>query len=418
MGLKLNALVKKKPLFVFLLKNGILSIFVSIIIIQSLVYILRINIHYIDKLPLFFFVLIIITIFFMVIFIKERNLRSKQEQLLAVIKYSTQSIFILDKDNRIIDLNDAGKDLINLRNNEIVSFCEVCSTYLGTDKLCDVSKCFLMNDQENPIELHIKNNQNVPIPVQATISYYTTPNEEKGTIVGLQKVSEKREEEQKKIQKLITHSVFQAQERERKLLSRELHDGVGQSLFGMLLQIDLIKSMPLNKEVLNKHFEKLQFIITQSIEDVRNLSSELRPSTLDNHGLIVTLKNFIRDLGNRFGMQINFTFKGDNDRLPSSIETALYRIAQEALMNASKYSSAERIDIVMDVDRLEDKVSLTIIDFGRGFKLNSTNRKGVGIYSMEERALILGGDFSIVSEIGKGTQIQVNIPIFQSDKDG
>jgi len=210
---------------------------------------------------------------------------------------------------------------------------------------------------------------------------------------------------------MITHSIFQAQERERKLISRELHDGIGQSLFGILLQAEFIKSIPRNKNELDIQLEKHQRMITQTIEDVRNLSSELRPSTLDDHGLIVTLKNFIRDFSNRFGMQINFTFKGCNERLPSSIETALYRIAQEALINAAKYSSAERIDIVIDVDKNSDKVILSISDFGKGFELNPSNRNGVGIYSMEERASILGGDFSIVSEIGKGTQIQVIIPI-------
>jgi len=404
--------VLNRSLYLFLLKNGLISMMVSLIIVQSLVSMLHVDIHYLDKLPLFFFVFIIITVFFMIIFIQERKLLSKQEQIIAVIKNSTQSILILDKNKNIISLNDAGKDLLNLQNKDVVNFCDVCSTFPGTEKICDVSKCFLNNDQENPVELYIKSHKAL-IPVQATISYYTTPENEKGTVIGLQKISEKRKEEQKKIEKMITHSIFQAQERERKLISRELHDGIGQSLFGILLQAEFIKSISKNKNELDTQLEKHQRMITQTIEDVRNLSSELRPSTLDDHGLIVTLKNFIRDFGNRFGMQINFTFKGCNERLPSSIETALYRIAQEALINAAKYSSAERIDIVIDVDKDTDtdKVFLSISDFGKGFELNPSNRKGVGIYSMEERASILGGDFSIVSEIGKGTQIQVIIPI-------
>lgn len=405
-----NNQFNNRSMYIFLLKNGLISIMVSLIIVQSLVAMLHVDIHYLDKLPLFFFVLIIITVFFMIIFIQERKLRSKQEQILAVIKNSTQAIFILDKHKNIIRLNDAGKELLHLREYEVINFCDVCSTYPGTEKICDVSKCFLMNDQENPVELYIKPHKTL-IPVQATISYYTTPEREKGTVIGLQRVSEKRKEEQKKVEKMITHSIFQAQEKERKLISRELHDGIGQSLFGILLQADIIKSIPENKDKLDQQLEKLQLMITQTIEDVRNLSSELRPSTLDDHGLIATLKNFIRDFGNRFGMQINFTFKGCNERLPSSIETALYRIAQEALINAAKYSSAARIDIFIDVDKNSENVSLSITDFGKGFELNPSNRNGVGIYSMEERASILGGDFSITSEIGKGTQIHVSIPI-------
>jgi len=99
-------------------------------------------------------------------------------------------------------------------------------------------------------------------------------------------------------------------------------------------------------------------MISQTIDDIRYLSAALRPSTLDNHGLIATLKNHIRDFGQRFGIQINFTYKGSNERLPSAIETALYRIAQEALINAAKYSSAERINFSINFHKDQKKVIL------------------------------------------------------------
>ena len=395
----------------FHLKNGFFSIIVALIIVQTLLYMLNIEVDHSKKLPLFFFVLTIITIFFMIIFLQERNIRSQQEQLLAIFKNSKQSIFILDKEKNIISLNEVGRKLIGLQGNKSINFCELCSNYPGADKICDVSKCFLTNEVGNSVELYVKNPKKGLIPVQATTSFYTTPEKEKGTVIALQMISEKRKEEHKQIQKLITHSIFQAQEKERKLISRELHDGIGQSLFGMLIQTEIIRSVPASKEEMETYLEKLQFMIKQAIEDVRNLSSVLRPSTLDDHGLITTLKNFISDLGKQFGMQINITYKGSNMRFPSTIETALYRIAQEALINAAKYSSAERIDIVIEVDKNPDKVSLSITDFGKGFELNPSNRNGVGIYSMEERASMLGGEFSIVSEIGKGTQVKVTIPI-------
>ncbi|WP_458414826.1 histidine kinase [Schinkia sp. CFF1] len=397
------------PFLLFHLKNGLISILVSFVIVQSSVYMLEIDIDYADKLPLFLFVLIIITIFFMIIFLQDRNIRSQQEQLLAVIENSNQSLLILNKDKEIISLNEAGRNLLGLKENEQKNFCELCSNYPGADKICDVSKCFLANEEENPVELYIKNPQKGLIPVVATTSYYTTPEKEKGTVLTLQLISEKRKEEHKQIQKIITHSIFQAQEKERKIISRELHDGIGQALFGMLIQTDVIKSVPKTKEEMEAHLDRLQQMMKQTIEDVRNLSSVLRPSTLDNHGLITTLKNFIRDLGNQFGMQINITCKGSNERLPSTIETALYRIAQEALINAVKYSSAERIDILIDVTK--EKVLLSITDFGKGFELNPSTRNGVGIYSMEERTFMLGGEFLITSEIGKGTKVQVIIPI-------
>ncbi|XJZ28236.1 histidine kinase [Bacillota bacterium Lsc_1132] len=341
---------------------------------------------------------------------QEKKTRIHQEQLLAVIKNSSQSILILDKEKKIVSINETGRKFLGIEANQtnITNFCDICSTFRGVDKFCDVSSnCFLQNDQENPVELSIKTK--TFIPVLATISHYTTLKGEKGIVVSLQKVSEKRRAEHEKIEKMITHSIFQAQEKERKLISRELHDGIGQSLFGILLQTDIIKTVCKDENETEKHLGILQQMVKQTIEDVRNLSSELRPSTLDDHGFIATLKNFIRDFGKRFGIQINFTYMGENERLPAAIETALYRIAQEALINAAKYAGAERIDIV--VNRLEQSVSLFITDFGKGFELNPANRSGVGLYSMEERASILGGTFLIKSEIGKGTRIQVTIPI-------
>ena len=209
--------------------------------------------------------------------------------------------------------------------------------------------------------------------------------------------------------KTITHSIFQAQERERKLISRELHDGVGQSLFAMLLQVELLKGKAKSDEMCEQ-ITKLQTMLSQTIEDVRHLSAELRPSTLDDFGLIVTLKNFIRDFSKRFGTQINFTIKNIDERLPYTMETALYRIAQEALINAIKYASADRIDVRLLFDIETSSVHLSVVDFGKGFELNPENRKGVGIYSMEERASMLDGRFEITSTIGEGTRVLVQIP--------
>ncbi|MGG5253218.1 histidine kinase [Neobacillus sp. SM06] len=401
--------IMNKDLLLFLLKNGMIAMLVSFVIVLSIMSMLQVDIHYQNALPIFFFVLMIITVFFMIIYVQEKKIRSHQEQLLAVIKNSSQSILILDQEKNIVSINKTGRKFLGIESTDITNFCDICSTYRGVDKICDSSNCLLYNVQENPTEILLKSKNSCLIPVLATISNYTTLTGEKGIVVGLQKVSEKRKAEHEKIEKMITHSIFQAQEKERKLISRELHDGIGQSLFGILLQTDIVKSVLQNEKDMEKHLGMLQQMVKQTIEDVRNLSSELRPSTLDDHGLIATLKNFIRDFGKRFGIQINFTYIGENERLPAAIETALYRIAQEALINAAKYAGAERIDIV--VNKLEHYVSLSITDFGKGFELNPSNRNGVGLYSMEERASILGGSFQIQSEIGKGTQIQVTIPI-------
>lgn len=219
----------------------------------------------------------------------------------------------------------------------------------------------------------------------------------------------------KEIQKLITSAVFQAQERERRKISRELHDGIGQSLYGLLLHIESIQSLYERGQDVAPCLEKLKNITLQTIGEVRNLSSEIRPPDLDDEGLIIALKNIMGNLGTRFAIQINFKYKGFHKRLPQTIENALYRITREALINAAKYSKAERIDVVLELN--DDRVLLTVTDYGEGFRF-SESRKGVGIYSMKERAAILGGNVAIFSDIGRGTKVKAEIPIQQGDEVG
>lgn len=399
-----------KETFIFFGKIAIVSSAVSYIIVQLLLHLLQVNDSFAERLPLFCYVFILFILSFAFLSFSERKKRLQEKQLFEVFENSTQGIFILDDNKRTIYVNDSGRKLLKFQKNQLFDFCEVCSNYPGAEKICSVSQCFLSSDDGNPIHFYIKNQQEELIPVQANISHYTTPKKRNGTIIAIQKESEKRKNENREIEKMITHSIFQAQEKERKLISRELHDGIGQSLYGILIHTDILKTL-IHQEHLKKQVGKLQNMIQQTIEDIRYLSAELRPSTLDDHGLIITLKNFIRDFSTRFAMQINFTVKGNKERLNASIETALYRIAQEALINAAKYSCTERIDVLIDMERNEKEVYLSVIDFGKGFEINSNNRKGVGIYSMEERTHILGGKFHIESTLGKGTTVEVTIPL-------
>ncbi len=295
-----------------------------------------------------------------------------------------------------------------LNPSQLSSLCIECSQF---ENCVHASKadCLLQsccNTEMEPLE---KGSAIVLNAVQVELANYLSDDRE-GTIITLRKGAASETSQSKQAERILRNSIFQAQERERKLISRELHDGVGQSLFGMLLQVELLATFSNNSQKVNEYLERLQGSLKQTIEEVRNLSAQIRPSTLDDFGLVVTLRHFIEDFGNRFGMQINLTNKGCNDRLPVVTETALYRIAQEALINAAKYSGAERIDIVLELDELNGRIVLQIRDFGKGFEINSEHRTGIGIYSMEERANLLNGDFQISSELGVGTLVQVAVP--------
>ena len=141
------------------------------------------------------------------------------------------------------------------------------------------------------------------------------------------------------------------------------------------------------------------------------MAVELRPSVLDDLGLIAALKSYIKAYGDTFGIQINFNYTGEKKRLPSIMETALYRIAQEALTNIAKYADTDRVDLSMFKN--DQEFILKVKDYGKGFSIDEVTHKekGIGLYSMEERAAMLNGTFHITSQIGSGTEIEVRIPL-------
>ena len=237
-----------------------------------------------------------------------------------------------------------------------------------------------------------------------------------GTSVSIgQDISErKRAEEERKrlLQRLMT-----AHEDERRYLSRELHDNLGQYLSALLLGLESLSRVPdLSAAALNQ-LSYLKETTKQFELDVHSVALELRPTTLDDLGLEAALSSFAREWGRRHEHRIRAVynssgFANPDERLPFDVEVAIYRVVQEALTNASRHSNAEVVSIILERDAR--RVRVTIEDDGDGFdveKLMSSpleNRR-LGLRGMQERVQMLGGEFKIDS--GAGTTIVVTIPI-------
>jgi signal transduction histidine kinase len=203
------------------------------------------------------------------------------------------------------------------------------------------------------------------------------------------------------LQKMSTR-VIEVQEEERKRISRNLHDGIGQNLYSHLITINLLQS-----KIQHPLIDQLQHEATQLIEEIREFSWELRPSVLDDLGLVPAIRSF----NNRFTSfyKIDVTFICNlQKRLEINKELSIYRVIQEALTNIRKYAETDKATIT--IDELDDLVKVTIKDDGKGFDLETTT-KGVGLFSMEERARVVGGRFSIRSTPGEGTEISFEVPI-------
>lgn len=204
------------------------------------------------------------------------------------------------------------------------------------------------------------------------------------------------EELQRMMSKLIG-----IQEEERKNISRELHDGIGQNLYSLLIMINRLRANS-NPEII----EQIETEISNIIEEIRQISWQLRPSILDDLGLVPAIRSFVNKFSEHYGFKTNFTYKLQK-RLSSEVETSIYRIIQEAMTNIRKYAETKGISLSLSEE--EDYLFVQIKDNGIGFDPD-IKRNGVGLFSMEERARSIKAKINIKSKINEGTIITVKVP--------
>jgi signal transduction histidine kinase len=212
----------------------------------------------------------------------------------------------------------------------------------------------------------------------------------------------------------LSSRVARAQEEEREHIAHELHDGLGQALTAIKLDLAAAaRTMKPEMASAAEHLAKAQRLADESLDELRRLASDLRPAALDNLGLVAALESYARGFKDRAGVAAIVEADKLEPRLPFEVETALYRICQEALTNIAKHAQAQRA--VVRLQRESESVRLTVTDDGTGFDTSAVTTtdgtlKGIGLLSMERRAEELGGKFSIDSAPGQGTTVVVTVP--------
>ncbi len=204
----------------------------------------------------------------------------------------------------------------------------------------------------------------------------------------------------------LAAQVIFAQEEERRRISRELHDDTAQSLTSLLLYAKALQQGEQRPEV-RATLSDIRDEVGRSLDGVRRMARELRPSALDDLGLAAALDWHIQEFSRRTGIPVKFERHAPFDRLPPSIELALFRVAQEALTNVAKHAGAAHATVKLSCsDRL---ASLSIRDDGHGFDVAATPA-GVGLYSMRERISLVRGMLTINSS-RTGTEILAEVPL-------
>ena len=199
--------------------------------------------------------------------------------------------------------------------------------------------------------------------------------------------------------------VLRAQEEERRRLARDLHDEVNQALTAILLRLEaLAQDSPPERA---EDVAELKRLASQAMGELLNLARQLRPAALDDHGLVPAIESQLRAFSERTGISARLTTAGDPDALDEERKTALYRVIQEALVNAGRHGDANSVDVELASEG--EHAELRIRDDGEGFE-PSEPRNGLGLQGMAERARLVGGELDVRSAPGAGTEITMRLP--------
>jgi len=212
-------------------------------------------------------------------------------------------------------------------------------------------------------------------------------------------------------QKIRSSSLIDGQEKERKNIARELHDGLGQMLTALKFNFEGIKGGRSKSE--QEKIAEIRKQISDTIQETRRISFNLMPSVLNDYGLLPAVKHLADQVAKYHQIEVSVESDWKSERLGRQIETNLYRIIQEALNNAVKYAEADQVFIA--IDRLTDCLRLEITDNGKGFLVKEADRKktagsGNGITNIQERTDLINGEFQIKSAPGHGTRILIKVP--------
>jgi len=216
------------------------------------------------------------------------------------------------------------------------------------------------------------------------------------------RILQRVDDERKRSGKLV----LRAQEEERRRVARDLHDEVNQALTAILLRLEaLSQDSPPERAA---EVTELKRLASQAMDELLNLARQLRPTALDDHGLLPAIEAQLRNFGERTGIEARLDSSGETDGLDEEKQTVVYRVAQEALNNASRHANAQHVEVSLAV--AGHGAELRVRDDGVGFDPVSRNGNGLGLEGMAERARLVGGELDVRSSPGSGTELTLRVP--------
>jgi signal transduction histidine kinase len=228
-------------------------------------------------------------------------------------------------------------------------------------------------------------------------------------IMRLQKESRERLEESVRTRgslQDLSAKLLRAQEDERRALARELHDELGQSFSAILMEVENLNDLA-TETAIRSRLEPIRALAEKGVNETRNMSLLLRPSMLDDFGLLPALDWQVRETAKRTGLNVTMAATNVNDQLPEEHKTCIYRVTQEALNNCARHAQATSVQVVVRGE--EGRIRVSVHDDGSGF--DAERVRGLGLLGMEERVRHLGGKLTVGSRPGRGTLLSVELPV-------
>ncbi|MBA7468905.1 hypothetical protein ES707_04161 [subsurface metagenome] len=340
--------------------------------------------------------------------VSERNYRQLFEN-------ANDAIWVHDLQGNITAANEAAAKLVGYDIKEMGKMN--VREFLSDESLNIASqirhKLLEQEAVEQPYEQSLIRKDGTKAILKLTTSLVT----ENGKPIGFQHIARDVTEErrmQDSLRYYLSH-VTKVQEEERKRIARELHDDTSQALYALSRQVDnFARNNSRQAPNTTAFLKELQEQLNKTLQGIRRFTQELRPSMLDDLGLLATLRWQVSDLEKQSGVEVRLTVIGIERRFSAEMELTIFRIVQEALRNVEKHAQASKVEV--KIEFCEGKTKISIGDNGKGFdsgrSLADLPREGkLGIAGMEERVRLLNGNMRIESKPDKGTKVMIEVPI-------